>query len=209
MDMSDSFGVWQSEIPDGDLKKTIGYVLTGYDINTILPSNYLLGYINQEKKANNTKILDFGCGVGRNMIALSHSLPSCQIYGYDNDMMLSQAKAFVKQKYQQNIDEIENIRLFSDWADMKKQKFDLIYTTLVFQHIYEEPLSQYLKDIKGMTDTLLVESRRLNDDIEPITKQHKNTWQIMEKNGFKPYFCSSNYAVDGSPEDHFVCIYKF
>ena len=209
MDMSNSFGTWKNNIPHSNLNETIDYVLTGYDINTIPPSHHLLKYINQENKSNNTRLLDFGCGVGRNIIFLSNSLPDCQIYGYDNDIMLSQAKAFVRQKHQKDIENIENIHLLSNWTDVKKQKFDLIYTTLVFQHINEEPLSQYLKDIKGMTDTLLVESRRLNDDIDPTTQQHKNTWQIMEKNGCKPYFCSNNYTVDGNPEDHFVCIYKF
>jgi len=209
MDMSNSFGEWKHKIPHSELNKTIDYVLTGYDINTIPHANHLLGYIRKEQKANHTKLLDFGCGIGRNIIFLSNSLPDCQIYGYDNDIMLSQAKAFVRQKHQKDIENIENIHLLSNWNDIRQQTFDLIYATLVFQHIYEEPLSQYLKDIKGMTDTLLVESRRLNDDIDSTTQQHKNTWQIMEKNGCKPYFCSKNYTVDGNPEDHFLCIYKF
>lgn len=209
MDMSNSFGTWQNKIPHSNLNETIDYVLTGYNINTIPPSRHLLKYINQENKSNNTKLLDFGCGIGRNLIFLSESLPDCQIYGYDNEIMLRQAKKFVYQKYQKNIDDIENIHLFNNWNDIKQQKFDLIYATLVFQHIYEEPLSQYLRDIKAMTNVLLVESRRFNDDLDQKHQQNKNTWEIMEKNGFQPCFCSSNYSVNGNPEDHFVCIYKF
>lgn len=208
MNISNSFGAWSNHIPNSDLNKTIDYVLTGYNIDTIKPSANLLSYINREKGDSGLTILDFGCGIGRNLIFLSQSLPTCKIYGYDNDNMLSQAKKFAIQKYDKNLDTTTNIALMSNWDTIKHYKFDFIYATLVFQHIVEDALSQYLIDIKSMTDTLLVESRRYNDDFESNTPIHKNTWKILEKNGLYPYFCTQEYAVDGDPEDHFLCIYK-
>jgi len=216
MNLNQSFGDWQNNIPKGKLDKTIDYVLTGQNINTIEPSRELLEYIRKETEGDSVSVLDFGCGVCRNVIFLSEMLPKSKIYGYDNDPMLNQGRQLSIQKYNKNIDDVTNVYLNSNWDWVKNQKFDFIYATLVFQHIPEATLEQYLTGIKNMTDTLLVSGRRFNDELNPnlnasnndYPHNRKNTWQILENNGLKPYFCNKEYSIEGDPHGSFLCIYK-
>tara|TARA_B100002019_G_scaffold293521_1_gene321900 strand:+ start:10353 stop:11000 length:648 start_codon:yes stop_codon:yes gene_type:complete len=214
MNLNESFADWQNNIPKINLNTTIDYVLTGKNINSIEPSKELLNYIHKETEGDNLNILDFGCGVCRNVIFLSESLPKSNIYGYDNDPMLDRGRELTITKYNKNLDNIPNVHLSSNWNWVKQQKFDLIYATLVFQHIPEPILTQYLTDIKSMTNTLLVAGRRFNDEINAnlinndYPYNQKNTWQILENNGLKPYFCNKEYSVDGDPHGDFLCLYK-
>jgi hypothetical protein len=57
-----------------------------------------------------------------------------------------------------------------------------------------------------MTHRLIVSGRRFNDDI--IDGKYKNTWQILENNGFYSSNAKEiNYKIDGDPEEHITCIY--
>jgi hypothetical protein len=94
----------------------------------------------------------------------------------------------------------------SDWDQLKTMNFDCIYATIVFQHIHEKDLNLYLQDIKQMTNKLIVSGRRFNDDI--IDGKYKNTWQILENNGYHPSNALDiKYFIDGDPNEHITCIY--
>jgi hypothetical protein len=57
-----------------------------------------------------------------------------------------------------------------------------------------------------MTNKLVVSGRRFNDDM--VDGKYKNTWQILENNGFYPVNAKKiNYNVDGNPNEHITCIY--
>jgi SAM-dependent methyltransferase len=151
-------------------------------------------------------ILDFGCGVGRNIFDFSHNFPNWKFYGYDNPNMINKANEYSNIRFGKNIQEYSNLELFSDWDKLKTIKFDCIYATIVFQHIHEKDLNNYLQDIKQMTHKLIVSGRRFNDDM--IDGKYKNTWQILENNGFHPTNAKEiNYKIDGDPEQHITCIY--
>lgn len=201
-----TYGCWSNQIPKKTLDQTIDHVVTGATVETITHSEFILNHIIQQKGDDSLTVLDFGCGVGRNLLFLSNNLTRSTIYAYDNELMLDQARALAIKKYQQDLDKIKNIVLTANWFSTKKKKFDFVYATLVFQHIKEDVLSEYLSDIRMMTDTLLVHGRRYNDDM--FNNKHKNTWEILEKNGFYPTYCDHKYITEGDPSEHFTCLYK-
>lgn len=198
VNMIHTFGAWGGIIPESSLATTIDYVVTGGTINDANLSKELLSVIDTSK---NYKILDFGCGIGRNAIPLAITYTNLQIYGYDNPKMINQMKQFCEQKYSKSLQQIKNLEIITDWSGVKKHKFDYIYATLVFQHISEHALSIYLQDIKNLTNYLIVGGRRFNDD------GYKNTWEILEKNGLYPINTDS-YRTHGDNNEHQLAIYK-
>jgi 2-polyprenyl-3-methyl-5-hydroxy-6-metoxy-1,4-benzoquinol methylase len=197
--MINTFGVWADTIPKDSLAQTIDYVITGGTVETIDLSTEILDIIDFTQ---NRKVLDFGCGVGRNAIPLALKYPHCEIITYDNPKMIGQMQKFCKKKYNVDIEKIQNIKIYTDWNILKQKKFDFIYCTLVFQHIQEDALVSYTSDIKNMTKNLIVMGRRFNDD------HNKNTWEILEKNGLYPINLDT-YKTYGDPNDHQTAIYKF
>ena len=57
---------------------------------------------------------------------------------------------------------------------------------------------------------MIVSGRRFNDDIDSITGKFKNTWKILEDNGFYPYDAEyKGYTTDGDVDDHRTLCYKW
>jgi hypothetical protein len=122
--------------------------------------------------------------------------------------MLDKANEYSKLKFNKTVYDYSNLELISDWDRLKTIKFDCIYATIVFQHIHEKDLNVYLQDIKNMTNRLIVSGRRFNDDM--IDDNYKNTWQILENNGYYPSNVNDiKYSIDGDLEEHTLCIYNF
>ena len=201
--MKNTFNGW-SHIEQFNLNKVIDLVLTNGTSETINSDMWLTSMIGD--KSESLSVLDFGCGVGRNIFDFSQDFQNWKFYGYDNPHMLDKANEYSKLKFNKTIYDYSNIELISNWEQLKKIKFDCIYATIVFQHIHENDLNLYLQDIKQMTHRLIVSGRRFNDDI--IDGKYKNTWQILENNGFYPSNAKEiNYKIDGAPEEHIICIY--
>ena len=201
--MKNTFNGW-SHIEQFNLNKVIDLVLTNGTSDTIKSDMWLTPMIGD--KSESLSVLDFGCGVGRNIFDFSQNFQNWKFYGYDNPHMLDKANEYSKLKFNKTIYDYSNIELISNWEQLKKIKFDCIYATIVFQHIHENDLNLYLQDIKQMTHRLIVSGRRFNDDI--IDGKYKNTWQILENNGFYPSNANEiNYKIEGDPEEHITCIY--
>lgn len=201
--MNNSFNGW-SRINNSSLEAVVDLVLTNGTTDTIKSDSWLLDDIGDSNKT--ISVLDFGCGVGRNIFDFSLKRKNWNFYGYDNKNMLDKAKEYLKVKFNKDLESISNLHLSDNWSELKTKKFDCIYATIVFQHIYENDLNLYLKDIKQMTHRLIVSGRRFNDDM--IGNKFKNTWQILENNGLYPTNADLiNYKVDGDPEEHTYCIY--
>jgi SAM-dependent methyltransferase len=202
--MNNSFNGWLY-VDTYNLNKVVDLVLTNGTCETIKSDTWLTPMIGDRN--NNLSILDFGCGVGRNIFEFSQILPKWKFCGYDNPNMINKANEYSTVRFNKNINQYPNIELISDWDILKSMKFDCIYATLVFQHIHETHLNNYLKDIKQMTRKLIVSGRRFNDDM--IDGKYKNTWQILENNGYYPSNVSAiNYSIEGDPEEHITCVYN-
>ncbi len=201
--MKNTFNGW-NEVNKFNLEKVIDLVLTNGTSNTIQSDMGLIPLMGDKNKS--LSILDFGSGVGRNIFDFSQKILNWQFHGYDNDNMIKTANQYSKVRFDKNINEYPNVKIISDWDRLKTMKFDCIYATLVFQHIYEIDLNIYLQDIKYMTKRLIVSGRRFNDDM--IDGKYKNTWQILENNGYYPINALEiKYSIEGEDEDHITCIY--
>ena len=129
-------------------------------------------------------ILDFGCGVGRNSAALSKNFK--KVFAYDLPNMINLVP--IKNK-------LSNIDYTSDWEAVKSNKFDVVLASLVFQHIHDQELFEYLKDLSQITDKIILTSRTWIDDT------NSNVLDIVQE-----FF---NVEVLGKVEnDHFTAILR-
>lgn len=201
--MNINFNEWQ-KVNEYDLSKVVDMVITGGTVESISDDYWLISYMENGLESNS--ILDFGCGVGRNILKFCQDKPNWNFIGYDNDDMLGKLKEYSTLKFNKTIDQYDNLTLMSDWNVLKNKKFDCIYATVVFQHIHEKDLNNYLRDFKKMTNKLIVSGRRFNDDM--VDGRYKNTWQILENMGYYPSNAKEiNYKIDGDPDEHYYIVY--
>lgn len=204
--MKDTFHAW-NDLNGKTMDEIINLIVTNCNLETIDNDHIFIDEIGCSDKK--LKILDFGCGIGRNVFGFSENT-NWNIVGYDNDAMLEKSKEYCKLKFNKKVEDFPNISLSSNWDVIKQMKFDSIYAILVFQHIFEEDLCKYLQDIKKMTNTMFVSGRRYNDEIDKLTGNHKNTWKILEDNGFHPYDDEyKGYTIEGDMNDHRAFCYKW
>lgn len=199
--MKNTFGGW-AHVHDKSIDEVSDLIVTGRKANEATPDTWLTDYLGDRNKS--LKVLDFGCGFGRNAFWLSNHCPFWTIIGYDNEAMILRTGEFSKIKYNGQIP--FNLHFETDWCKVKETSFDVIYCTLVLQHIGEQTLTQYLSDFKKMTKRLIVAGRRYNDD------KNRSTWKIIEEAGLLPdMFYSGNtciqYKAEGDPHDHNFGIY--
>ena len=125
-------------------------ILTGYQgsLEDMPVANYLVKLAESGKSA-----LDFGCGIGRNSIALSKNFK--KVFAYDLPNMVN----LVPEKNKNS-----KIIYTSDWNEIKNNKFDVVLACLVFQHINDQELVEYLKDLSQITEKIILGSRTWIDD---------------------------------------------
>jgi SAM-dependent methyltransferase len=85
------------------------------------------------------RVLDFGCGLGRNFPYLSSIARS--VTGFDLPPMIARCRTLATQ----TID-----RLDDDWSGLREERFDLIFVSLVLQHIETDAVLSYLHDFARM-----------------------------------------------------------
>jgi SAM-dependent methyltransferase len=93
-------------------------------------------------------VLDFGCGLGRQIGALAPGFVA--VDGFDYPNMVKNMKPEQRGAYR---------NLESDWKAEKEKKYDLIYSCVALQHLKEDDLLTYLRDFAAMSRFLLVRSR--------------------------------------------------
>lgn len=200
--MRDTFNDWLL-VCDYDIDTTSNLILTGKTAKTASPDDWLTSHIGDP--AQKLKILDFGCGVGRNTFHIGTLYPMWEVVGYDSDNMISKTNEYYSIHYSRKMS--DNISFESNWDDLKTKRFDVIFCCLVLQHIYENALYKYVNDFKTMSSKLIVSGRRFNDDIK-----NRSTWTILEEFGLMPHqFFNGheliNYNPIGEPEEHNLAIY--
>lgn len=130
--------------------------------------------------------LDFGCGVGRNSIALSDTYD--KVISFDLPSMISLVPEDNK---------LSNIIYTTDWDYVKGFKFDVVLASLVFQHIEDSELNSYLNDLSQIADRLVLHSRTWIDHSE------SQVLPIVEK-----YFIIDTIEYSRDPnnpiDDHFI-----
>ena len=121
-------------------------------------------------------VLDFGCGVGRNISALLARAPYARIVAYDFRNMQELARQYLGLEKFSKIDwrtpPPENLRAFT---------YDFVVADITFQHIKESELRLILSILVEQLSTngrLWVSSRWWSDD------NHKSVWEII-----LDYFC--------------------
>lgn len=200
--MKDTFNSW-ANVGDYNLDIVSDLIVTGKPAKKAFPDKWLMKYIGDP--IYSLKIMDFGCGMGRNTFHIGITNPHWSVIGYDNEGMLSKVPEYYSIHYTQSPP--KNVKFESDWESLKNNKFDVIFCCLVLQHIYEDALIKYLSDFKKMTSKLIVTGRRFNDG-----PGNGSTWKILEDNGFVPtVFLNGDrtitYMPEGEAEDHNTAIY--
>jgi 2-polyprenyl-3-methyl-5-hydroxy-6-metoxy-1,4-benzoquinol methylase len=130
--------------------------------------------------------LDFGCGVGRNSVALSDTYD--KVISFDLPSMIN----LVPEE-----NRLSNITYTSDWEYVKSLKIDTVLASLVFQHIEDSELESYLNDLSQIVDRLVLHSRTW------IDHSASQVLPIVEK-----YFIIDTIEYSTDPnnpiDDHFI-----
>ena len=130
--------------------------------------------------------LDFGCGVGRNSVALAEKYE--KVIAFDLPSMIDLVPEENK---------LTNISYTTDWEYVKGFKFDTALASLVFQHIEDSELESYLSDLSQIVDRLVIHSRTW------IDHSSSQVLPILEK-----YFIIESIEYSRDPnnpiDDHFI-----
>ena len=126
------------------------------------------------------KVLDFGCGIGRNF----PSLRSCseEIVAYDIPEMLDACRQYA---------DCTNVTLMQNWDEIIKYRFDVGIATLVLQHIaVKQDIDQLLNDLSQCCEFLYISTRCWIDGQDKL-----NTFSTIMNSGYFTYV-KSNLELD-------------
>lgn len=124
-------------------------ILTGADKNGFMPMPLASVF-----PSASTALVDFGCGIGRNIEPLHTFFKPDYILGYDLPNMIQLMPLETKVQYS---------KLTSDFEFIEAIKPRLIFASLCFQHIPTVLLSQYVERLSKWPNMLYVVTRRYND----------------------------------------------
>lgn len=164
------------------------------------------------------RILDFGCGIGRNIVGMLEYSPKWLITGYDNPNMLARGLEFYGERLR-----VDRVHLIDDWDKIaaavqthlpEKKPFDIIFCSLVLQHIDVAQLRDYLTDFCELTNRLFVSGRRALDE-GWTNSSFVSVWDIIQEKfdaveceaGLQDVEFSEGLQVSGSPDDHHYGIF--
>lgn len=147
------------------------------------------------------KVLDFGIGMGRNSKYLQSLFKN--YYGFDLPQMLENVS-----KSNPNL-----INLYSDWEQLKMQKFDLVYESVVMQHIPPQEIIYRLQCISYMSPYFVSWTRSYNDYLRDFqNKKHGiNMACLIESlDSFEMISCTldKETAKSKMDETHYKVLYK-
>lgn len=154
-------------------------------------------------------IIDFGCGLGRNLLGITDFSDKWVAYGYDNPKTIERAKRFYGARLIN-----ERIVFYSDWDSLAKpsaligggKQFDLVFASLVMQHIDPDELRSYLRDIARISKRLYVAGRRALD-WQWSGNKFMSVWKIIGE-FFEPIELEDGLEDGDNPHDHHYGIYE-
>ena len=97
-------------------------------------------------------VLDFGCGLGRNFPYLKTI--ASRVEGYDLPPMIERCRALATEKVGD---------LISDWEEGRTRGYDLLFASLVLQHIDTDECRRYLADFARMAPHVYLLTRARSD----------------------------------------------
>jgi SAM-dependent methyltransferase len=105
------------------------------------------------------RVLDFGCGLGRNFPYLTSI--AREVVGFDLPPMIDRCRALAA----------EPIGLLtSDWGEVRARRYDLVFTTLVMQHIETEACRAFIEDFARIAPlTYLLTRVRSDFDVNVLS----------------------------------------
>lgn len=121
------------------------------------------------------RVLDFGCGLGRNLLALRSASSHWEVYGYDLPPMIDRAQRYLPQRLPYKA-LTRPVAFRSDWellrAELRADPVDVVLAVFVFQHIDLQTLKATAADLREMVKpggSVVVRGRRWMDDGTPDT----------------------------------------
>jgi SAM-dependent methyltransferase len=98
------------------------------------------------------RVLDFGCGIGRNFPFLASI--AGRVVGFDLPPMIARCRALAT---------VSVDRLEDNWAVLRRERFDLIFASLVFQHLETDACRSFLADFVQIAPRVYLLTRTDSD----------------------------------------------
>ena len=137
-----------SEIAAGEADELRERILTGYKagkpFTPYIPTIALPARIDS--------VLDFGCGLGRNFPYLKTI--ASRVEAFDLPAMIDRCRALATERVND---------LISDWNDGRTRRYDLVFASLVLQHIDTGECRRYLADFARMAPYVYLLTRTRTD----------------------------------------------
>lgn len=128
------------------------------------------------------RILDFGCGVGRQVLAFLQT--GAEVVGFDNPAMIERAK--------ERLGTHEGLTWTDCWEDVVSlAPYDAVVASLVFQHVPKNMLRLRLDALAQLTDRMLVLSRNAHDEGGAVSRLivERKTWEEVSRIDEPPGSC--------------------
>lgn len=187
------------------------YILGKKDYNGWLePDDALLSKfisINAEMK-----VLDMGCGLGRNCIWLYNTRQDCMACGYDLSNMIQLAKEYTSR----HLGTENGIAYESNWDKLKQHNFDCIFSMLTLQHVLPKYLDDYYTYMaktlsKSSFGRLFVHGRDWSDhnDREIVWERLLKYFDVDQNHCLSKNFLNSHHlwTKEFKPGDHHMAVF--
>jgi len=102
-------------------------------------------------------VLDFGCGLGRNFPYLIGI--AGHVVGFDLPPMIARCRT---------LPVVPNVALSDDWDEVKRERFDLIFASLVIQHLDAPTVVRRLTEFSQMAPVTYLLTRAESDSGERV-----------------------------------------
>ena len=142
------FGLVDFPVPaNSSMRKTSSKKVRHYYVSGIQSAVPIITSAQREgvRFDKGTRVLDFGCGVGRQLLHFTRNLPEPDYYGCDID---DTSIDFVQKAYPQ-VD--AHTSSFSPPLKYDDAFFDMIYSVSIFSHLNMEDLGTWLAELGRIT----------------------------------------------------------